>query len=198
MARETGRDRTLAQLVAHVRAHGLPDDPSLRHFAEHVGTSHRMLAYYFGSRDGLLAEVLAALRADEREGLWSTARSWSLRDATLAMWAHYTDPARLPEHQVFFALYARALRQPEKFTDFLAGLDAWVEMTTDLAVAEGTDAATARRRAQLVVSAMRGLLLDRLAAGEPEQVDRAFELLVDELLPAPRTAVRRARVGTSA
>src|SRR3954468_18282795 len=103
--RPSGRERVLSQLVAHVRKHGLPADPSLRYYAERLGTSHRMLAYYFGSREQMLAAVLAAMRADEREALWSTAQTWSLRDAALAMWAYYVDPARAKEHQVFFHVF---------------------------------------------------------------------------------------------
>src|SRR3954447_2871747 len=111
MARQplSGRERMLARLVKHVRAHGLPADTSLRRFADELGTSHRMLAYYFGSRDELLATVLTAMRSEEREAAVSAAESWSLRDAALAMWSYYTDSARAGEHQAFFYVFALAL-----------------------------------------------------------------------------------------
>ena len=194
---KSGRSEMLARLVAHVRQYGLPADPSLRHFADELDTSHRMLAYYFGSREGLLATVVAALRQQDREALLSTAQSWSLRDAALAMWSYYTDPARRPEHQAFFTVYSRALQQPEMFGEFLAASDAWVEVTATLAGAEGGDPEDAQVRAQLIVSAIRGLLVDRLASTHPDRVDRAFERLLDELVPAghvrvaPRAKSRR-------
>jgi len=145
-----------------------------------------MLAYYFGTREALLATVLSALRAEEREALYSTARTWSLRDAALAMWAYYTDPDRRAEHQAFFYVYARALQQPELFTEFAASLNAWVDVTTELAVAEGDDDDTAARRAQLLVSAVRGLLIDRLMSTTPERVDAAFDLLIESMLQPSR------------
>lgn len=184
LMRESGRTEMLGRLVAHVRKHGLPADPSLRHFADELGTSHRMLAYYFGSREGLLATVLATLRRQDRDALLATARSWSLRDAALAMWSYYTDPARRPEHQAFFSVYARALQQPELFAEFLASSDAWVEVTANLAIAEGDPPDDAQSRAQLIVSAIRGLLIDRLASLHPKRIDVAFARLLDELVPA--------------
>jgi AcrR family transcriptional regulator len=179
----------LTRLVALVRADGLPADPSLRQFAERLGTSHRMLAYYFGSREGLLANVLSALRAEEREWLLSTAREWSVRDAALAMWSLYTDPARRPEHQAFFYVFSRALQQPELYGDFLASFDSWVGLTAQLALDEGEDPQSAQLRAQLIVSSIRGLLIDRLVSSEPERIDKAFGELLDVLIPECRPTV---------
>jgi AcrR family transcriptional regulator len=179
----------LTRLVALVRADGLPADPSLRHFAEQLGTSHRMLAYYFGSRDGLLAAVLSALRAEEREWLLATAREWSLRDAALAMWSLYTDPARRPEHQAFFYVFSRALQQPELYGDFLTSFDSWVGVTADLAMDADEDPQSAVQRAQLIVSSIRGLLIDRLVSSEPERIDKAFAELLDVLIPDSRPGV---------
>lgn len=184
MAPPRGRELMLSRLVQHVRSHGLPSEPSLRRFSEELGTSHRMLTYYFGSRDSLLAEVLSAMRAQERDTLLSTAHNWSLRDAALAMWSYYTSPDKASEHQAFFYVFSLALREPAVFAEFLASLESWVDVTAALAVAEGDDDATAQRRAQLIVSAVRGLLIDRLTSSRPERVDAAFALLVDSLLPA--------------
>jgi AcrR family transcriptional regulator len=189
---ENGRGRMLRRLVAHVRENGLPADPSLRHFADQLGTSHRMLAYYFGSREQMLAAVLTAMRADEREALWSTAQAWTLRDATLAMWAYYTDPQRRHEHQAFFYVFSRALEQPEEFADFLSSLDAWVSVTTELALAEGLRGPAARRRAQLIVSTVRGLLIDRLASSSPELVDAAFTDFMASTFVSSSTRARAA------
>ena len=52
----TPRERLLDAAIEHFGRHGI-GDTSLRGIAEAVGTSHRMLIYHFGSREGLLAEV---------------------------------------------------------------------------------------------------------------------------------------------
>ena len=50
------RERLLDAVVEHFTADGLGEQ-SLRRIAEAVGTSHRMLLYHFGSKDGLFLAV---------------------------------------------------------------------------------------------------------------------------------------------
>ena len=185
MATAKGREVMLVRLVEYVRLHGLPSDPSLRKLADELGTSHRMLAYYFGSRERLLATVLATMRAEDRETLRATAKQWTLHDAVLAMWSYYTDPRQLPERRAFFYVLSLALEQPELFDEFLASFDAWVDVTTELAQAEGLEPQDAARTAQLVVSSVRGLLMDRLASDSPERIDAAFDMLLEWVVPVP-------------
>lgn len=54
------RDTLLPRLAAHVMAHGLAD-ASLRPLAHAAGTSDRMLLYHFGSKERLVADLLAYL-----------------------------------------------------------------------------------------------------------------------------------------
>ena len=49
-------DLVLDAVIEHFIAEGLADQ-SLRRIAEAVGSSHRMLLYHFGSKDGLLLVV---------------------------------------------------------------------------------------------------------------------------------------------
>ncbi len=58
----SARERLLEAVVEHFSADGLADQ-SLRRIAEAVGTSHRMLLYHFGSKDGLMLEVVRAVEA---------------------------------------------------------------------------------------------------------------------------------------
>ena len=180
----SGRDEMLRRLVAHVRANGLTADCSLRQLAQELGTSHRMLAYYFGSRDGLLATVLTTMRAEDRQVVASTAHSWGLRDAALAMWSYFSDPARAQEHRAFFSVFPLALQDPPRYREFLDSLRDWSSLATELGIAEGLEPQRAEQVATLLVGAVRGLLIDRLSSSEAERADAAFELLLDELLPA--------------
>src|SRR5689334_10233218 len=159
----SGRDEMLRRLVEHVRANGLSADCSLRQLATELGTSHRMLAYYFGSRDGLLATVLTTMRAQDRQVVASTARDWGLRDAALAMWSYFSDPARAPEHGAFFSVFPLALQDPRQYEDFLASLRDWSNLATELGIAQGLEPARAQQVASLVVAAVRGLLIERLS-----------------------------------
>ena len=62
------RDRLLAATVEHATAHGI-SELSLRQLAAALGTSHRMLVYYFGSKEELLVEVTKAVEAQQRASL---------------------------------------------------------------------------------------------------------------------------------
>ena len=64
----TGRDALLQRAIGHFAAHGI-GDTSLRALAEAIGTSHRMLIYHFGSREGLLAAVVDTVEEGARETL---------------------------------------------------------------------------------------------------------------------------------
>ena len=62
------RERLLAAAMDHVAQHGV-GDLSLRGLAAALGTSHRMLIYHFGSREGLLIEVIRTVEAQQRAAL---------------------------------------------------------------------------------------------------------------------------------
>src|SRR3954454_9299152 len=64
----SARERLLAAAMEHVAGHGVAN-LSLRGLAAALGTSHRMLIYHFGSREGLLIEVIRAVEAQQRAGL---------------------------------------------------------------------------------------------------------------------------------
>ncbi|MEO0391120.1 MAG: TetR/AcrR family transcriptional regulator [Pseudomonadota bacterium] len=58
----------MAGLAAYVLEHGL-NQASLRPMAAALGTSDRMLLYYFGTKDALIAELLVYLAEGMAQGL---------------------------------------------------------------------------------------------------------------------------------
>ena len=60
------RESLLADAVEHFAKNGI-GDASLRNIATSIGTSHRMLIYHFGSREGLLAEVVRTVEHQQRD-----------------------------------------------------------------------------------------------------------------------------------
>ena len=60
MREKSAKDLLLDQVVDHFVTDGL-GDLSLRKVAAAIGTSHRMLLYHFGSREGLLLAVTDAV-----------------------------------------------------------------------------------------------------------------------------------------
>ena len=126
----------LDRITAHIIEHGL-SEAALRQLATIAGTSHRMLIYYFGSRDGLLGAVLHELRgAESREIIGKTK---TRRQALQAVWRYYAAPERQLEMQIFFYLAGRAAhdRSATDFTD--AVVATWTEELRHVCEREGMD-----------------------------------------------------------
>jgi AcrR family transcriptional regulator len=173
---ESARDRLLAAAVAIARRGGIAD-LSLRELAAAIGTSHRMLLYHFGSREGLLAAVTLAVEEAERATLREAGAISS--DDARRFWARYSDPALWPQEQLFFELYVHALRGRPGTEGFLEHVvTGWLEPLTAAIADIGTDPRTAQAAARLSMAVTRGLLLDLLATHDTAAVTEAFELFL--------------------
>jgi AcrR family transcriptional regulator len=179
------RERLLAAAMDHVAQHGV-GDLSLRGLAAALGTSHRMLIYHFGSREGLLVEVIRAVEARQRAALAQMLLDpdASPADTMRRMWRRVADPALGPNERLFFEVYAQALQGSPHALPLLDGIvDLWVDPLTRIAVAQGRPEAEARAEARLGVAVVRGLLLDLLATGDRAGVDAAMERYIEALAP---------------
>jgi AcrR family transcriptional regulator len=180
----SARDRLLAAVLDHVRGAGI-GEASLRSLAAAVGTSHRMLLYHFGSRDGLVAAVVEAVEAEQRVVLHQLADAWAGDPvgAMRAFWATLADPALHESERLFFEAVALALRQragTEGLRESLVEpwLDAAVAATATLGGAGSDDERAARLDARVGMALTRGLLLDLLITGDRAGVDAAMERFV--------------------
>jgi AcrR family transcriptional regulator len=182
----SARERLLAAAMDHVAEHGV-GSLSLRRLAAALGTSHRMLIYHFGSREGLLIEVIRRVEAQQRAALAEMLLDEDAppADTMRRMWRRVADPALWPNERLFFEVYAQALQGSPHALPLLDGVvELWVEPLTRIAVAQGRPEAEARAEARLGVAVTRGLLLDLLATGDREAVDAAMELYIAALAPA--------------
>ena len=148
-------------MIEHVRHSGIADQ-SLRSLAEAIGTSHRMLIYHFGSREGLIAEIVAQNEAEERavaESLATTAKS--MKEALASSWQRNRQPKRAGEQRLFFELAAMAMYgRPGTEHVRRDMIDRWM----DTARATNVDQSELR----LDIAVIRGLLLDLLLTGDRE------------------------------
>lgn len=171
------REALLAAVVEHLAEHGI-GDTSLRGIAEAVGSSHRMLIYHFGSREGLLVEVTRAVEARQRSVMTATyATDLPPLEAAALYWQR-TVEATLRYGPLFFELAAHATQGKEHAEPLRRELvGAWLPSVTELCRAIGIPGEQAESHARLALGAARGLLLDLLVTGEREQVDEAADLL---------------------
>jgi AcrR family transcriptional regulator len=178
--RPTARERLLAAAMEHVAAEGV-GSLSLRGLAAALGTSHRMLIYHFGSREGLLIEVIRAVEDQQRAALADMPLDpeASPADSMRAMWRGVADPSLWPNERLFFEVYVQALQGSPHARPLLDGIvDSWVDPLAAIAVARGQPEAEARAEARLGVAVVRGLLLDLLATGDRAGVDAAMERFI--------------------
>jgi AcrR family transcriptional regulator len=172
VASSQARDRLLAAAVDHALTAGIAD-LSLRELASAIGTSHRMLIYHFGSREGLLVAVSQAVEQSERElllqGGVEPSGAWQ-------SWKRLSHPNLWPQERLFFELYSYALLDRPGTEAFLDGIiEAWVAPVAEALVKAGVEELQARTDARLGLAVVRGLLLDLLATGDRRGVDQAYQ-----------------------
>ena len=181
VAEHPARDRLLAAAVDYVVANGV-SGLTLRALAEAIGTSHRMLIYHFGSKEGLLVAVIRVVEASQRRffaELVAANPDLSPGDGIRQMWRHFTDPSLGPHERLFFEIYGQALQGRPGTAGLLDDIvDAWVEPIATYAIERGVPAHTARADARLGIAVTRGLLLDLLATGNHQAVDAALERFI--------------------
>ena len=196
MGGDDPKERLLRATIDYVAEFGITDR-SLREIAAAIGTSHRMLVYHFGSKAGLLVEVVRAVGADQRRALDELAIDENLDPAVQAarLAKRLTDPKLRRNERLFFELYAQALQGREPASELLPELvHAWLGPLRDLSIRLGVPDADADAHARLLLAVARGLLLDLVGTGERRAVDRAmahFQSLTEAYLRARSAPKRR-------
>jgi AcrR family transcriptional regulator len=185
------RDRLLNAAVDHVAGHGVAG-LSLRELAAAIGTSHRMLIHHFGSKEGLLVEVVRVVEARQRAALADLATSEiPLEEAGRRFWDRLTDPGLDAQERLFFELYGQALQGRPWARSLLDGIvDDWLAPLGALLVAAGTPSSLAPTDARLALAVARGLLLDLLATDDRDAVTRAMTRFQSLLLDGTRSGNR--------
>jgi AcrR family transcriptional regulator len=176
-AEPTGRERLLASAIDYFAREGIADT-SLRALAAQIGTSHRMLLYHFGSREGLLGAVVGVVEAAQRDTLarLTSAPEGDLLEQARAFWREVTDAASI-YGPLFFELSGHAMQGLAHAAGLRDELvEAWLGPLTDLAVRSGVDPRTARIGARLQLAVARGLLFDLLISGDRAGVDAAMDV----------------------
>lgn len=169
------RQQLLERCVEHLEDHGF-SDLSLRALADALNTSHRMLIYHFGSRDGLLTEVVTTVTERHQallDGLGF--ETGTVDEVWQRTWAVLTSPTAHP--RLFFELAAHTLHGRPWARGFeTVIMSAWIDPLTSLLTEHGVQADEAVVRARLSIGVLRGLLLDRLVSHENDEVQAAVEL----------------------
>ena len=165
------------QAVDYVISHGAAD-LTLRPLAKALKTNARMLMYHFGSREGLMREILAGIRergdALIQEWFSKAKTPPTLPEFLLAYWQRVSDPRMRAVVRLVFELYALALRDPRRYPGVLTDP---VRYWRTLAARTGRAPKTGKAEATLLLAATRGLMLDLCSTGDRRRVTQALNLL---------------------
>jgi AcrR family transcriptional regulator len=174
------RDLLLDRCLGYLQEVGF-SQLSLREIALGAGTSHRMLIYHFGSRDGLLAAIVGRVEAAQQAALADLAEAVTDPvEVGRLFWRRLADPSLAPAERLFFEVYSHALFGRAWTESFRASvIAAWTQPIEEAFVGLGFTPAEARRRTRLGLAATRGLLLDLLITGDRDLLDEASDLFND-------------------
>lgn len=184
-ARAGQRERLLAAALAHVRSLDAPDF-SLRELAAAIGTSHRMLVYHFGSREGLLVEIVRSFEAEQRARINALLddNQQTMVSGMEAVWKSFVTPEMGPREKLFFEVCGYALASSSGAQEFLNELvDTWLAPLEVVAERIGVEPEDRRAAANLLLAITRGLLLSLLATGDRPAAEAAMRHFVANYAP---------------
>ncbi|MFI5499253.1 TetR/AcrR family transcriptional regulator [Nocardia asteroides] len=173
------RGEVLDSVIEHVLEHGV-SSLSFRTLAQSVGVSHVTLRHHFGSKEQLIAEIFAVIR--RREAIPSVAGGEDVEALLRNLWQRWTTEEGGRRFRLLFEAYGQALNDPDRYRSFLDGVVAdQLSVITELAVRQGCPPDEVDGFATGLLAHLRGLQLDLLATHDVTRVNRAFDLLIENL-----------------
>ena len=177
-------------IVQYLTKHGLAG-LSLRPLAKAVGSSPRVLLYYFGSKEKMVVKVLAEVR-QRQHASFGQMQAASFAEACQTIWKHMSAPESEPLFRLFFEAYGIALCHPRLYKAFLrATIEDWLQFVADQLCREGYKRREALAFATIVLAGLRGFMLDYCATRDRKRLDHAVGLWVrtlDSMLPDGKEA----------
>ncbi|HEY2526114.1 MAG TPA: TetR/AcrR family transcriptional regulator [Candidatus Binataceae bacterium] len=175
------RAELLDRVADYILNHGLAE-LSLRPLAAATSTSPRMLLYFFGTKERLVAEALAHIRVREQltfRRAVAMARPADRIESLLRDWRLSATARRQKYSRLFYEVYGLALQKRQNYPGFLEkAVGDWLPPFEEALAALGVPRESAKTMATLALGAVRGLHLDLLATGERKRVEGAYRELL--------------------
>jgi AcrR family transcriptional regulator len=172
------RDQLLARVMTFAAADGIAGK-SLREIAHGSASSHRMLLYHFGSRQGLLAAIVAEMEARQRGVMVAlSGHAGTSRELMLGLWAQVSHPELRPFVRLFFEVFGMVAKGEPGAEGLREALtEPWLVEAAQVATVIGVVADPVELRVGVAV--VRGLLLDLVAGADPGEVDASYRRFVE-------------------
>lgn len=172
------RAELLDAVVRYIAEHGLAD-LSLRPLAAALGTSSRMLIYYFGTKEELLVQALATHRPDLTAVFADLTDAPALRQRLWEFWQENTSGPGAVSVTVMLQVLGAACAPHGPYAGYAdEAIEVFVATLTTALRRLGTD--DPEVVATLLVSGLRGILQDRVLTGDTDRTDRAARRLIEQ------------------
>ncbi|WP_231584563.1 TetR/AcrR family transcriptional regulator [Mycobacterium haemophilum] len=164
-------------------------DTSLRSLAAEMGTSARMLVYYFGSKEQLILDVMnrqqraAIPNTNEVELPVSVAahRQWCVED-----WHACTRGERSDNLRVVLQVFGAACGHDSPYRTYTwETLSLLTRNSQARLQALGMPTHVAETRSRIALAAFQGFIIEYFTTNDPDHVDDTFTRFLDEFLLAP-------------
>lgn len=171
------RAELLAGVIAYIADHGLAE-LSLRPLAAYLGTSSRMLIHYFGTKEQMLVSALETQRPDIAALFAGIDTPEELRSRLSVSFTINTAGQGSTSLRVLLQVLGAATVPSSPFKTYAtAAIEVLVEAMADSLARIDPDIPDPRASATLLISGMRGLIMDWWITGDTDRIDSAVRLL---------------------
>jgi AcrR family transcriptional regulator len=171
------RQRLLGLTADYLLEYGVLD-LRLRTLGDAIGSSHRVLLYYFASKEELVTDALeeAARKSSVRDAtLLGPGGNGPVEEELLRVWNLVSRREHLPLIRLFLQIVATAVHDTGRYSRFLESLHTeWIQAYSDYLRGHGLPDDDARSLAAEIIGLQRGLQFELAIGGEKASVDRSF------------------------
>ncbi|MGC5052290.1 TetR/AcrR family transcriptional regulator [Micromonospora sp. DT48] len=179
------QEALLRRVIAYFAVNGV-GDTSLRTLAAEIGTSHRMLLYHFGSREGLLTAMVEAVWRGQQELFDSLLRE-AVDDPYDGAWRFWQ---RLADDRAFAPLFFEMAAAAMQGHAWASALRTWITIWTDRLGSffeeVGNPPEQARTQARMALAMTRGVLFELALTGDRATADATMAAFLDSTRPTSR------------
>lgn len=178
----TAKNKILIDAANYLLKKGELSD-SIREIAKNIGTSHRMINYYFSGNDEFWEAVINQIRSIEVVRLQDLKNN-STRALEISS---YIETLTTNEYKKVFSIvleiYLKCIKEPDRFKDFkISFIDSWVNSTSQNVEKEtGVSHEAASQISRVRLALVRGIMMDYFITNDREAL-RSACALADKML----------------
>lgn len=167
------RAKLLGEVCDYIGSHGL-DDLTLRPLAAALGTSSRMLIYYFESRENLIVQALTSQRPAFSDMFGDVEDAPAFESRLGELWRSMTVGEDSVSSRILMQVVGIASIKTGVLAEFAGASVASLNEALSAAFERcGFDDDQSVMQATLLGAGFRGLLLDRFTTGDADRTDKA-------------------------